>query len=149
MGFDPFTKWVGEEDDIWLNCDDGKQYPYGATCSSKGKEVPCYCCCSESGSINGKRLTDMLRYLDSLEIFDRSTGLSPFLILDGHRSHFKFKFLEYINSYESKWFVNVGLPYGTSYWQVGNSTEQNDYFKMELMKLKQMLVTKKRPQLTI
>jgi hypothetical protein len=54
MGFDPFTEWVGGEDDIRLNCGDGKQYPYGPTCSFKGKEVPCYCCCSESGSINGK-----------------------------------------------------------------------------------------------
>jgi len=102
MGFDPFTEWVGGEDDIRLNCGDGKQYPYGPTCSFKGKEVPCYCCCSESGSINRKILTDMLCYLDSLEIFDRSTGLSPFLILDGHGSRFEFEFLEYINSYESK-----------------------------------------------
>jgi hypothetical protein len=90
-----------------------------------------------------KMLTDMLCYLDSLEIFDQSTGLSPFLILDGHGSRFEFEFLEYINSYESKWFVNVGLPYGTSYWQVGDSTEQNSCFKMALTKLKQELVTKK------
>ena len=55
-----------------------------------------------------------------------------------------FDFLEYINTCESKWYVNIGLPYGTSYWQVGDSTEQNGCFKMALSKAKQELVTKKK-----
>jgi len=143
MGHDPFAEWVGDEDDIRLNCGDGRQYPYGPTCVFKGKEVPCYCTCSESGSINGKILTDMLRYLDNLKIFDRSTGLNPFLLLDGHGSRFELEFLEYINNGETKWHVNIGLPYGTSYWQVGDSTEQNGCFKMALTRLKQKLVTQK------
>jgi hypothetical protein len=57
--FNPFAKWVGEENDMEANCGDGKQYPFGSTCTFKGKQVPCYCC-SESRSINGKHLTDML-----------------------------------------------------------------------------------------
>jgi hypothetical protein len=83
-----------------------------------------------------------LAYLDSLHIFDRSTGLSPFLILDGHGSCFEFEFLEYINKAEHKWNVNIGLPYGTSYWQVGDSTEQNGCFKMALSKRKEALAKK-------
>ena len=142
-GFDPFAEWVGEEEDIALNCGDDKPYPFGPSCLFKGKKVPCYCCCSESGSINGTILKDMLAYLDSLDIFDRSTGLNPFLILDGHGSRFEFDFLEYINKAEHKWNVNIGLPYGTSYWQVGDSTEQNGCFKMALTKRKEVLVTKK------
>ncbi len=142
-GFDPFAEWVGEENDIEANGGDGKQYPFGPTCTFKGKQVPCYCCCSESRSINGKLLTDMLRYLDSHNLFDRSTGLNPFLILDGHGSRFKLEFLEYINSSETKWFVNIGLPYGTSYWQVGNLTEQNGCFKMVLSKQNKSLSHKK------
>ncbi len=59
----------------------------------------------------------MLTYLDSLDLFDRSTGLKPFLILDGHESWFELEFLECINKEEHKWCVNIGLPYGTSYWQ--------------------------------
>jgi hypothetical protein len=39
--------------------------------------------------------------------------------------------------------VCVGLPYGTSYWQVGDSTEQNGCFKMSMTKAKQELVQKK------
>ena len=85
----------------------------------------------------------MLAYLDSLDLFDRSTGLNPFLILDRHGSHFKLDILEYINKAEHKWNVNIGLPYGTSYWQVGDSTEQNGCFKMALTKEKKALVTKK------
>jgi hypothetical protein len=53
------------------------------------------------------------------------------------------EFLEYINTCEAKWKVNIGLPYGTSYWQVGDSTKQNGCFKMALSKAKQKLVTAK------
>jgi hypothetical protein len=51
--------------------------------------------------------------------------------------------MEYINSEETKWNVKIGFPYGTSYWQVGDSAEQNGCFKMALAKAKQALVTKK------
>ena len=106
--------------------------------------MPCYCCCTESGSITGEILKDMLAYLDSLDLFDRSTGLNPFLILDGHGSRFEFDFLKYINNNEHKWNVNIGLPYGTSYWQVGDSTEQNGCFKMALTKAKKNSCNKKK-----
>jgi len=81
--------------------------------------------------------------MDDLEFFDRSLGLNPFLILDGHGSRFELCFLEYINNPETKWHVNIGLPYGTSYWQVGDSSQQNGQFKMALTVLKQALVTMK------
>jgi len=42
-----------------------------------------------------------------------------------------------------KWDCCIGLPYGTFYWQVGDSSEQNGCFKMALTKAKQELVTKK------
>jgi hypothetical protein len=142
-GFDTFAQWVGEPDDIAVNCGDGKQYPFGPVCVFKGKTIPCFCCCSESGSITAELLTAMLKQLDELEVFDRSTGLNPFLILDGHGSRFELEFLEYVNTCETKWNVNIGLPYGTSYWQVGDSTEQNGCFKMALTKAKQSLVTEK------
>ena len=85
----------------------------------------------------------MLRHIDNDKVFDHSTGINPFLILDGHGSRLDLEFLEYINTAETKWDVNIGLPYGTSYWQVGDSMEQNGCFKMALMKKKQALVTKK------
>jgi hypothetical protein len=51
-------------------------------------------------------------------------------LLDGHGSHFELEFQEYTNYKETKWEVNIGLSYGTSYWQVGGSPEQNKFFKM-------------------
>jgi hypothetical protein len=143
MGLDPFAPWIGEPDDIAANCGNGKQYPFGPTCYLKGKEVPCYCTCTESGSINGTILTDMLHTLDELNVFNRESGLNPFLILDGHGSRFELEFLEYINDPEHKWHVNIGLPYGTSYWQVADSLEQNRSFKMALSEAKEALVKKK------
>jgi hypothetical protein len=142
-GFDPLAEWIGDEQDIEANSDDGKAYPYGPVCVLQGKEVPCFCCNSESGSINGALLTAMLRYIDDKQIFNCSTGINPFLLLDRHGSLFKLEFLEYINCKEKKWEINIGLPYGTSYWQVGDSTEQNGCFKMVLARERQALVTKK------
>jgi hypothetical protein len=85
----------------------------------------------------------MLQAMDELDVFDPSTGLSPFLLLDGHGSRFELEFLEYINTLEHKWNCCIGLPYGTSYWQVGDSSEQNGCFKMAFTRAKQELVSKK------
>jgi hypothetical protein len=53
------------------------------------------------------------------------------------------EFLEYINTTEHKWNCCIGLPYGMSYWQVGDSSEQNGCFKMALTRAKQQLVSQK------
>jgi len=66
--------------------------------------------------------------------------------LDGHGSQFDLKFLEYINDVEGKghkWNVCIGVPYGTSYWQVSDSAKQNGCFKMYLAKAKTYLLEKK------
>jgi len=62
--------------------------------------------------------------MDKLNLFYHSDGVSSFLLLDGHGSRFELPFLEYINNEAHKWKVCIGVPYGTSYWQVGDSTEQ-------------------------
>jgi hypothetical protein len=85
----------------------------------------------------------MLWYIDVKQVFNRYMGINPFLILGGHGSNFDQEFLEYINFKEAKWEVSIGLPYGTSYWQVGDSTAQNGCFNMALAREKQALVTKK------
>jgi hypothetical protein len=86
----------------------------------------------------------MLQFMDKLNIFHRSYGVNPFLLLDGHGSRFELPFLEYITCKDHKWKVCIGVPYGTSYWQVGDSAEQNGCFKMALTKAKRNLVEKKR-----
>ena len=104
--------------------------------------MPTFCSCSESGSITAELLVRMLAQMDSLELFDRSDGINPFLILDGHGSRFDCSFLEYINSPLTPWSVCIGVPYET-YWQVGDLSEQNGSFKMELTVAKRDLLTKK------
>ena len=112
-------------------------------CVLNGKHVPTLCCCSESGSITAELLVRMLAQMDSLELFDCSDGINPFLILDGHGSRFDCSFLEYINSPLTPWSVCIDVPYRTSYWQVGDLSEQNGSFKMELTVAKRDLLTKK------
>jgi hypothetical protein len=144
LGSNPFVEWVGEEDDVSANIGEGKAMLLGPECIYNGKHLPCFCCCSENGSITGPLLKQMLQAIDTLNVFDHNgTGLNPFLLLDGHGSRFDLEFLEYINSQETQWDVCIGLPYGTSYWQVGDSSEQNGCFKMSLSQAKQELDTKK------
>jgi hypothetical protein len=85
----------------------------------------------------------MLRVIDGFNVFDRSDGIAPFLLLDGHSSRFELPFLKYINSPQTKWNACIGLPYGTAYWQVGESSEQNGCFKMALTKYKRELLRRK------
>ena len=146
LGFDADAEWNGDEDNIEANCGRGKRYPMGPTCMYNGKSVPAFCCCSDNGSITAELLVDMLSSIDRLGVFDRSDGVPPFLLLDGHGSRFDIKFLEYINSATTNWNVCIGVPYGTIYWQVGDSTEQNGCFKMSLTKHKRDLMKKKERQ---
>ena len=39
--------------------------------------------------------------------------------------------------------VCLGVPYGTSYWQVGDSSDQNGSYKMAITKAKAKLVERK------
>ena len=81
--------------------------------------------------------------MDDCWVFDRTDGVSPFLLLDGHGSRFELPFLEYINNDEYKWRVCIGVPYGTNIWQVGDSAEQNGSFKIVIVWAKTNLLLKK------
>jgi hypothetical protein len=58
----------------------------GPTCCFQGKTIPCFVCTSLNASISSQRLADMLKFIDSYHIFDRSNGKKPFLVLDGDHS---------------------------------------------------------------
>jgi hypothetical protein len=110
---------------MWRRTWGGKAVPGGPQVMFRGKCVPCFCCNSENGSITGELLVQMLAAIDELQVFDRQeASLNPFLLLEGHGSRFELDFLHYINEDETKWECCIGLPYGTSYWQVGDSSEQ-------------------------
>ena len=83
----------------------------------------------------------MLKTVDKIGVFDQTDGVPPFLILDGHGSSFDLLFLQYINTAATKWNVCIGVPYyGPSYWQVGDSPEQNGSFTMALTKCKRQFL---------
>ena len=85
---------------------------------------------SESGGITPTILTNVLRYMDSIELFAREDGKIPFLLLDAHGSRLTLEFLRYVNDPSHKWCVCIGVPYGTSLWQVADSEELNASFQI-------------------
>jgi hypothetical protein len=123
LGLDPTAEWIGDDDNLEENVGQGKRYPMGPTCEYNGVTVPLFCCCSENESITAELLVGMLATIDGHDVFNRSDGVPPFLLLDGHGSRFDLTFLEYINNPATKWNVCIGVPCGTSYWQVGDSTD--------------------------
>ena len=61
-------------------------------------------------------LTSIVETLDVLEVFDRSKGKTPFILLDGHGSRLRLSFLDYINDPLYPWAACIGVPYGISLW---------------------------------
>ena len=59
-------------------------------------------------------LTLIVETLGVLEVFDRSTGKTPFMLLDGHGSRLGLSFLNYINDPLHPWVACIDVPYGTS-----------------------------------
>jgi hypothetical protein len=146
-GIDVFSEKIGDESDFDFtekNSGPGKRYPYGPTCLFNGKDVPCIICNSESGSVTSELLVEFLKKMDDLDLFPRHDGVKPFLLLDGHNSRFELPFLWYVNHPNHNWVVCIGVPYGTSYWQVGDSSEQNGSYKIAMTREKRQLVMKKQ-----
>jgi hypothetical protein len=71
QGLDPFAEWEGGELEVRKNTGKGKRHPQGPVCTFKGKMVPCFCGCSETGTITSNLLAAMLQFMDDLNLFDR------------------------------------------------------------------------------
>ena len=156
LGIDPFADDVGEVTDldyIMKNKGPGKKFPGGPTCYHNGIAIPCFCAWSEKGSMTTDILTRILETLDYLEVFDRSTGINPYLLLDGHGSRMGLPFLRYITNPAHIWIACIGMPYSTSIWQVGDAAEQNSVYKGGLTTMKKKIIAHKTkltmPRLTI
>jgi hypothetical protein len=111
-----------------------RMFLFGPTCTFNGIEVPTFVTCSKNGSITSQLLSNMLLTMDHLQIFDRSDKVNLFLLCDDYGSRFEEPFLEYTLESNRPWTCCIGMPYGTSMWQVGDSTEQNGTFKIESKK---------------
>ena len=110
-----------EEDKFFeANFGEDKIFPGGPSCYHKGIKIPAYITFNEHGGMDGEILTEIFKRLDNLKVYetDRKKGLTPFVLVDGHQSRFDLEFLEYINNPLHKWNVCLGVPYGTSLWQV-------------------------------
>jgi len=143
LGIDIFAPMPSESESIFDNYGDGKYFPGGPTCSFRGQKVPCFIATTPKGSITSTLLKSMLQRLDKTGIYPRKPGQpTPFLLLDGHGSRLELPFLSYINDEKHKWIVCIGVPNGTSLWQVGDSAEQNGCFKMYCSEYKNMLTSK-------
>jgi hypothetical protein len=130
-----------DEDDVFMkNMGKGLLYPCGPTCEYEGKTIPCMVEFNPGGGITATILTNILKTLDKLSIFSRKNGVRPFVLLDGHSTRFDIQFLEYINSPEHRWSVCIGVPYGTSLWQVGDSVHQNGQFKVKVTLKKEQIL---------
>ena len=92
----PVTGDVNDHDFIERNFGKGKLFPGGPSCKYRGKDIPCMVRWSPKGGITSHILADALAHIDSFDVFDRSIGQIPFLLLDGHNSRFSLPFLEYI-----------------------------------------------------
>jgi hypothetical protein len=119
----------------------GRYFPGGPSCTYNRKEIPMMAYMSESGGITAAILVNILATLDKQDDFPRVPGGPlPFLMIDGHSSRLDPIFLAYINNPAHVWKVCLGVPYATSYWQVGDSAEQNETFKILWYQVKDALV---------
>jgi hypothetical protein len=107
MGFNPLSKDAEDvsSDDMKV-LEDGIEkmkyehsngvyhmFPFGPTCSFNGIEVPTFVTCSKNSSITSQLLTNILFKMDDLALFDRSDGVNPFLLYNGHGSRFEEPFI--------------------------------------------------------
>ena len=51
------------------------------------------------------------------------TPFKPAAIIDGHVSRMGEPFLVYISDDDTRWYVVLGAPYGTAFWQVHDDTQ--------------------------
>ena len=68
-------------------------------CKFRGKLIPGLMCMPPKGSISSEILTEALKYVDQINVFERGQdGPTSFRLLDDHGSRIQLPFLEYINS---------------------------------------------------
>ena len=119
---------IGCEPTMEESCGPGKTFPSGLVCTFNGVEIPTLCQWSEHGGMTGKILVNIFKELDRRKIVDRSDGVLPFVLLDGHQSRFSVEFLLYINNPNHKWVDCIILPYGTHLWQLADNKRINGIY---------------------
>jgi len=138
MGVNPFAHVIGDK----VNFDDNqngldKLFPLGSSCECNRQMIPCFIGCSENGSITSKLLANMVNQLEQYATFDQ-TDMHPFLLLDGHGSHFEEEFLEFVNSPEHKWKLCISIPMGCTCGRLGIQRNKTEALSVEAKNSRQL-----------
>jgi hypothetical protein len=88
-----------------------------------GVKVPTFVKCSKNGNITSQLLTNRLSKMDDYCVFNGRNWINPFLLFYGHDSQFEEPLLEYTLEFNRHWTCCIGVPYGTSVWQLGDSID--------------------------
>ena len=129
-------------DEDYFTKNKGKLFLMGPECIFNGKTFPTMVQWSQSGSITSTIMMDALAIIDHHNLFKKSDCRKPFLLLDGYHSLFEIPFLEYVTNQDHPLMVCIGVPYGTSLWQVADSKEHNGSFKIAIAKAKKKMLEK-------
>ena len=105
---------------------EGKSLPGFPVFKFRWGVIPALMYVSPQGKIRSEILTEALKYLDQLNVFEQHPdGPTPFGLLDCHGSRLQFPCLEYINSktYDGlrKCIFTLVTPNATNVWQVEDS----------------------------
>jgi hypothetical protein len=119
----------------------GRQFPGLKLEHENGNDVLIIFAFHESGSMMGKILQDVFQKMDEQGITkhgkdENGVNYMPAMIFDGHRSRLEMDFVSYITDKSHEWKCILGVPYGTSVWQLHDDKWQNGTFKMALSKAK-------------
>ena len=68
-------------------------------------------------------LVGILREIYERDLFDGSTGIKPFMFLDGHGSRTEPDYIQHANIPPLEWAICLGVSCGTSLWQVSDSSD--------------------------
>ena len=128
----------------------GRPFPGGPVCDFNGRKIPSFVTRSESGGITPEILVEILQHLDTHGVTNQIEGdPPPCLIVDGHGSRLSVPFLHYINNLDEngekvpganhRWKVYIGLPNGTAFWQIADSSYINGRFKVQMRREKEIL----------
>lgn len=139
--FRPLQSGNSDEELYARNCRPGQAMEGGPKgLAYNGKEIPCFVSTSKTGLLDGDVLLEICQFLDRLNLYDRSTGVKPFLLLDGYEAKFGLPFLDYVKDMNHEWVVSCGLHHKTHLLNVANALEFNESFKEEFVNAEQRLL---------
>ena len=116
---------------------EGKALTRFPVCNLRGAFIIGLMCMSHKRSISSDIITEALKYLDRLNVFERRQDVpTPFGLLGSHETRLQLPFLEYINSTtpdkQRKCIFTLGNINAVDFCQVVNRCHQNGCWKMAM-----------------